>query len=177
MEFKTISIIKHPPQLVWDTMHQHFPEIGDLVDDIASITIESEQELAGGQLKKVNIWTAAPEIPAFISSFLKPTMFVWTDIAICDPKKMICNWSIESHYFQEKMNCVGSTQFQQAMGGRGCKLQFQGQINWAGNTALIPGVMDQMVSKSIENLISKMIPNNFQKITAAVAQYIAEHEQ
>ena len=177
MEFKTLSVIKHPPKLVWDTMQNHFPEIGDLVDEVDSIVLEKSTKLPSGEIENVNIWKADPQIPEMIAKFVKPEMLTWTDTAVWDEKNMICNWTIDSHYFKEKMDCKGFTKFDSAIGGRGCRLTFQGSIYWEGGIPLTLGVMDGMVSKALESILSKMVPNNFRKLTNAVSQFIEKQNQ
>lgn len=172
MEFKTVSIVKHPPLTVWETMRDHYPEIADLVDEVDSITVHSRQKTPSGTLEVVNIWKANPQLPPIITDYIKPEMLTWTDTAIWDEQKMTCNWTIDSHYFREKMDCKGFTKFEPAIGGRGCRLTFQGSIYWDGGVPITFGVMDGMVSKALESIISKLVPNNFQKLTTAVEKYI-----
>lgn len=172
MKFKTVSIIKHPQDTVWQTMLNHFPLIGDHVDDIESIVNEREVQLSNGSIKMVNIWTANPPLPDVISRFIKPEMLVWTDTAVWDKQEMICNWTIHSHYFKNNMVCSGFTKFDSAIGGKGSRLSFEGNIEFSKDFSLLTGIMDKMVSKTIESVISKMVPNNFQKITAAVGNYL-----
>jgi hypothetical protein len=172
MEFKTLSIIKHPPKLVWDTMRDHFPNIADLVDEVESITVQSREKIPSGKLKIESIWKAAPQLPSIIVNYIKPEMLTWTDIAVWDEQNMICNWTIDSHYFKEKMDCKGYTKFDSAIGGRGCRMTFEGAIFWDGGVPLALGAMDGMVSKALESIMSKMVPNNFQKLTTAVAAFI-----
>ncbi len=172
MEFKTVSIIKQPPAIVWATMRDQLPEIVELVDEVDSIVVQSRKKTSDGNLEVINIWTARPQLPDMIARFVKPEMLAWSDIATWDEKTMICNWKIDSHYFREKMDCTGSTKFEKAIGGRGCRLTFQGNIYWDGSVPMSFGVMDGMVSKALESVIGKMVPGNFQKMASAIERFI-----
>ena len=172
MEFKTINILKHPPELVWETMRDYFPDIAELVDEVDSITVQSRIPGKSGVLQVINIWKADPPLPDVIVKYIKPEMLSWTDTALWDEQTKICNWTIDSHYFKEKMDCKGFTQFESALGGRGCRLTFQGNIYWDGEIPLSLGIMDSMVSKTVESILSKMVPNNFRKITSGVESFI-----
>ena len=172
MDFKTLSIIKQPPKVVWQTMRDHFPDIARLVDEVESITVKSRDQITYGKMEVVNIWKAAPQLPTVIEQYIKPEMLTWTDTAIWDEEKMVCNWTIDSHYFREKMDCKGITKFEPAIGGRGCRLTFQGNIYWDGSIPITFGVMDGMISKALESIMGKMVPNNFRKLTSAIETYI-----
>ena len=172
MEFKTLNIIKYPVDIVWTSMRDHYVEIVAFVDEVDSIRPVSRKKIAPNKLEVVNIWEADPPIPDIISKYFKKEMLSWTDTAVWDEGAMICNWKIDSHYFKEKMNCQGFTKFEKAIGGRACRLSFQGRIDWDGNLPLSFGMADSMISKTLESIISKVIPNNFRKLTSGVATFI-----
>ena len=172
MEFKTLSIIKHPINIVWTAMRDHYVEIVAFVDEVDSIHSISRKKITPKKMEVVNIWKADPPIPEIISKQIKKEMLSWTDTAIWDEEKMICRWKIDSHYFKEKMNCKGFTKFEPAIGGRACRLSFQGSIDWDGNLPLSFGMADSMIAKTLESIISKVIPNNFRKLASGVAAFI-----
>ncbi len=174
MEFKSISIVKHPTETVWANMRDHFPQIGELIDDLEYIKVQSVTPQANDILEVVNHWKAAPKIPDFITQYIKPEMMSWTDIARWNEQEQICQWRIESHYFREQMDCTGSTRFEPALGGRGCRLTFAGRIEWEGSPFRSLGIMDGMISKTIESVMGKMIPNSFRKVTQGVEKYLAQ---
>jgi polyketide cyclase/dehydrase/lipid transport protein len=176
MEFKTLNIIKHPPEKVWVTMRDQFPDIVELVEEVDSVVVDSRTEISKGIMEVKNIWKANPPIPEVIIKHVKPEMLTWTDTALWDEQTMICSWKIDSHYFKEKMDCKGITKFEPAIGGRGCRLTFEGTIHWEGGIPLSFGMMDGMVSKALESIISKMVPNNFRKVTSGVEMFMAKQE-
>lgn len=171
MEFKSLSVIKHPAEKVWLTMRDHLHEITEFVEDVESIKVQNRMSEPDGLIKVVNIWTASPKLPSFVVDKIKPNMLMWTDTAMWDESKLACNWEIDSHYFKEKMSCLGTTTFESAIGGRGCRLMFRGEIHFEGRI-ITSGRFDGMISKTVENVIGKVIPNNFRKVTHAVGSLI-----
>jgi hypothetical protein len=173
MEFKTISMIKEPADQVWETFRDRFEEIGEQVDDLEYIRLQEKKENASGQLVSVYEWRANPNLPAIVKSYIQPSMLTWDDTATWDADQKVCYWQIESHYFREKMQCSGSTSFSPAMGGRGCKLTFEGNIHWEGGLSQLMGIMEGPIARAVENVISKMVPKSFHKVSSAVAELIA----
>lgn len=173
MEFKTISMIKQPVELVWETFRDRFEEIGQRVDDLEYIAFKEKTENEAGQLVSVYEWKADPNLPAMVKSYIQPNMLTWTDTATWDAENKVCYWEIESHYFKDKMKCTGSTSFHPAMGGRGCRLTFQGTIHWeGGGLPALVGIMEGPVTRAMESVISKMVPKSFHKVSNAAAELI-----
>jgi hypothetical protein len=175
MEFKTISMIKQPVELVWQTFRDRFEEVGQRVDDLEYITFKEKKENEAGQLVTLYEWKADPKagpLPALVKSYIQPSMLTWDDTATWDADHKVCYWEIESHYFREKMHCVGSTTFSPAMGGRGCRLTFQGTIDWEGGLPALVGIMEGPITRAMEGVISKMVPKSFHKVSNAVGELI-----
>ena len=174
MDFKSLSIIKQPQDKVWQTMRDHLIDVARHVDDIDSITLHSRQEMAPDAVEIVNIWKANPPIPDSVARYIDSKMLMWTDTAHWDSKTGQCSWTIQSHYFKDKMHCQGQTIYEPALGGRGCRITFQGDIQWEKGLPLSLGLMDDLVSKALESIIGKVIPNNFRKLTGHLEKYIVE---
>jgi len=175
MNFKTVSIIKHPVEVVWPAFRDQFEEIGALVPNVEYIR-EMDRTNSDGPLKTVYEWKVDPPLPAIIKGYIKPEMLSWDDIARWHEDNHQCHWHIVSHYFKDKMHCQGETHFQPAMGGRGCRLTFQGDIVWKEGLAAIAGFMEGPVNRAIEQVLENMIPKNFHKITQATSTLLAEEE-
>ncbi len=173
MKFKTISMIKQPVEVVWETFRDRFEEIGQEVDDLEYIALKDKAENEAGQLVSVYEWKADPSLPALLKSYIQPSMLTWTDTATWDADNKVCYWEIESHYFKDKMQCIGSTTFSSAMGGRGCRLTFQGNIHWEGGLPALVGIMDGPVTRAMESVISKMVPKSFHKVSGAVEKMLS----
>ena len=176
MQFKTVSIVKFTPAVTWEAMLNHMPQIAEGVDDLESI-VEKEKAVLSPELTKVvNLWQAKPNLPQLIAKHIKPDMLIWTDTAIWNGEKQTVAWTIQSHYFGDQMHCSGTTTFEPAMGGKGCRLTFGGELNWkAGSVSLGFGFLDGALLKTAESVLTQMIPANFRKITEALADYILHH--
>ncbi len=173
MNFKTISIIKFPVGIAWNTMLHHLPDIAKDVDDLESITEIERINISEEIIKVVNIWEAKPKLPAIIMKHIQPDMLQWTDTATWKEKEKIIEWQIHSHHFHEEMQCKGTTVFENAMGGKGCRLTFSGSIEWKGKVlSFSMGMLDRTISKGIEGVLTQMIPSNFRKITEMMSKYI-----
>lgn len=177
MEFKTISMIKHPVDLVWETFRDRFEEVGEKVDDLEYIAFREKNVNETGQLTTVYEWKANPKLPALVKSYIQPNMLTWTDTATWNANEKVCHWQIYSHYFKDKMDCVGSTTFSPAMGGRGCRMTFQGNIHWDGGLPALVGIMDGPITRAMESVISKMVPKSFHKVSNAVGELIKTNSE
>ena len=102
-------------------------------------------------------------------------MLEWTDSANWKEKEKIIDWEIHSHHYYEELYCKGATAFERAMGGKGCKLTFSGELEWKGKVlSMSLGMFDSSLAKGVESILSQIIPSNLRKITDALSKYI-EH--
>ena len=178
MHFSTVSIIRQPVELVWNIMCDQFPQIGDLIDEIDYIRREDLRQLENGDIETVHIWKSSPDLPAMVKKFIQPDMLSWTDTALWKSREFVCEWKIDSHYFQKGLKCSGRTVFEPAIGGRGCRLTFAGDLHWEGGG--LPagmGLLGDFISKGLEPLMGQLLPGNFRKITQAVETLIAAQSQ
>jgi hypothetical protein len=175
MEFRTVTIVKHPTALVWETMQEHLPEIASAVPDIESVSPMSSSKNEEGHLLMVNVWKAKPPLPDFLSKMVQPDMLTWTDSAVWKEAQRSCRWEIRSHYFKEQMSCIGNTSFEPAMGGKACRLSFEGTLHWQAN-ALPIKMAGPLVAQGIESFMASMIPANFRKLTEAVEHFIQNNK-
>ena len=177
MNFKTISIIKSPVDIAWETMLHKLPDIAQDVDDLESIT-EIERTALPDIIKVVNVWKSKPKLPTMIVKHINPGMLTWTDTAMWKEKEKTIEWKIRSHHFYEEMHCSGTTVFENAMGGKGCRLTFSGSLEWKGKVlSLSLGIFDSTIAKALEGVLTQMIPSNFRKITEVMSKYIEKNYQ
>lgn len=176
MNFKTISIIKFPVELSWITMMNKLPEIAKDVTDLESITEVERKQLDEDSVKIINIWIAKPNLPALVVKYINRNMLTWTDTANWNESKKCIDWEIRSHHFYEEMHCKGSTSFEPAMGGKGCRITFSGSLEWKGKVlSLGLGILDNTISKAVESVLTQMIPSNFRKITEVMGRYMEKN--
>ena len=177
MNFKTVSIVKFPVDLTWQTMLHHLPDIAKDVDDLESINEIERTSQTADTIKVVSVWCAKPNLPEMVTKYIKPDMLKWDDIALWKEKEKVIDWEIRSHHYSEELQCGGTTAFEPAMGGKGCKLTFSGALEFKGNLFSGMGVLDSPIAKIAETVLGQMIPSNFRKITEALGRYVEKNEK
>jgi hypothetical protein len=174
MKLKSISVIKHPPMIVWTAIRDRLTEIVRLLDDIEEVTVQSREELPDGIVRLVNIWRAKPNLPAIVANHIKPEMLAWTDRAEYHTATLICSWKLEPHFFPEKISCVGVTRYEPAMGGRGTRVTFDADFNLAmGALPGVPPLLQEAVSKTLEPFMTALVPRNFRKLMDALEKSLS----
>jgi hypothetical protein len=166
--FKSVIMVKHQKDVVIRAVRDRLPEMVPYLDDVKSITQEYREE-QDGLLKLTNIWQADIALPVKVQNLINVESLKWTDRAEWISASDECLWTIEPHFFKDRVLCSGSTRFEPAIGGRGTRITFAGELNI--DTKNIPGVpafMEGAVTNTIETLITTVIPKNFRKITEAL---------
>ncbi|MBL3591290.1 MAG: hypothetical protein JMN24_16095 [gamma proteobacterium endosymbiont of Lamellibrachia anaximandri] len=167
--FKSVIMVKHPRDLVWETIRDHLSEIVPYLDDIASVTTEQRAQDPDGVLQLVNLWQADIAIPDILTSVIDTDSVSWTDHAGWHPNNHECHWQIKPHFFSDRISCSGSTHYESAIGGRGTRITFAGQFDVSAHDIPgIPAFMENSAAKVIESLVTTLIPKNFRKITDAL---------
>lgn len=165
MNFRSISIVKLPVDSTWEMMFSRLPQIASEVDEIESVTEIERIKMANSVTKVVNVWKAKPKLPEFISRHLKPEMFEWTDTATWYESEKRIDWTITSHFLKGMEN-NGTTLFETAMGGKGCRITFAGVLNLSQGGGLPNfGFLNGAVLKTAETIMVQMIPSYFRKLT------------
>ena len=166
--FKAIQIVKVPVDSMWIAVRDRLDELVPQLDEIQSVTVEHRSELADGTISLINVWQAKANLPAVLSSIIKPDALAWTDRAIWDSAKHECTWQIELHFARERTHCHGMTTFEPAIGGRGTRVTFAGEF--AINSHGLPGVpvlLESTVALAAESFVTSLIPANFRKLVTA----------
>ncbi|MDZ4701634.1 MAG: hypothetical protein SH809_18120 [Rhodothermales bacterium] len=171
MTLSTTTLLKLPWPDIWRALRDDLPVIAGRLDEVASIECLERQSLPDGRLRVVNRWTAAPQLPAMLMQYAKPEMLSWVDRAEWDEAAARCTWTIESPYFGEHVACAGSTVFQPAMGGRGARITFAGEMIING----MPKGFEQvegLLARGAESIVTRIVASNFQKLAKAAAEHI-----
>ena len=173
MNIKTVSVIKYPIDNVWTAMRDDLPKLLNFLEDIESITVKLYENIEPEITQVVNIWKASPKLPKILARRLDSNMFVWTDNAKWDKTKLECAWNIEPHHFRDNVKCSGITKFELALGGRGTRVTFSGNIEWKSKShASVSSFMEDAVFKGIEIFVQSLIPKNFRKVIEALTKYL-----
>jgi hypothetical protein len=173
--FKSLVIIKHPVDLTWVTIRDRMPELVPMLDDVASIAVVERHEDGDGTVQLVNEWWAQVNLPAALRSVIKPEHLGWTDRAVWDEAGRECRWSIEPFFLPEAVRCAGTTRYEPAIGGRGTRITFAGNIDIdAAKLGTIPAAFGWPVATAVEMLVTTIIPRNFRKTTEALTQLLGD---
>jgi hypothetical protein len=120
--FRTLAVVRQDRQRVWTLVRDRLDELVPLISDVDSVTVESRREGADGTVQLVNLWRAKADVPVLLRSVVKPEMLAWTDRAEWKPADWACHWRIEPQVFADRVDCVGVTRYEEAMGGRGTRI-------------------------------------------------------
>ena len=174
--FKSVIMVKYPQDHVWVAVRDRLPEMVPFLDDVKSITQEYREQKSD-LLKLTNIWQADIELPSKVQSIIDVDKLEWTDSAEWIESQQQCQWIIEPHFFKDRIDCTGSTRFESAIGGRGTRITFAGELSIdASDIPGIPVFMESTVTKTVESLITTVIPKNFRKITDALAMLFEQEK-
>src|SRR6185295_17632816 len=157
--FKSIVVSKQPMDQVWMTVQDRMSELANLVDDIERITVVSRDKLADGRLRLVNEWRAKPRLPISIESIIGTDAFVWLDHAEWNESDRRCHWRIEPQFFAGRIHCQGVTRYESAMGGRGSRITFEGELDLeVGAIAGAGTLLQRSVAPIVESVVTVIIP-------------------
>lgn len=168
--FKSIVIVKQPIDVIWRTIRDRLPEISAQLDDVASVEVLERRTVGDGIDYIVNQWTAKIRIPDVLASYLQPEMLMWIDRAEWNDVTHACTWTIEPSFFHDSLRCGGEARYEQALGGRGTKITFEGelQVDTSG-LVMVPQSLKGIVAMGVESLVILLIPKNFRKVAEAAA--------
>ena len=174
--FQSLAVVRQPMERVWDTVRDRLTELGDLVEDIESITLIERTDLADGTVRLVNEWRSSRRIPELVSRALGTSAIGWIDTALWDPGDRVCRWSIEPNVLTDHIDCHGTTTYESTMGGRGTRVRFAGSFDLApGALGGLPKTLERPVGAFVESIVSGLIPTNTRKIVEGAAALVSEH--
>lgn len=154
-------------------MRDHLTEFAQNIADIESIRQVERTIDTRGTVYIVNEWSVRQALPAALSTMLKVDKFSWIDRNRWDEANQTCSWTIEPAALGEHIACSGQTHFAVAMGGRGTRVTFTGELD------IKPGLLGQlgsvgpMVSGFIESIATTIIPRNLRAVAEAAAEFSA----
>ena len=171
--FKNLIMVKYPHDLVWKTIRDRLPELVPWLDNVDKVTVEERSEQDNGDIKLTNLWQAKVKIPPGLKSVINPEMLSWIDKAEWNESSKQCHWQIEPNFFHERITCSGTASYEPAMGGRGTKITFEGDIKIdAHQFHGVPAALESTIESGIESMVTSLIPRNFRKMTEALPNII-----
>ena len=133
--FRTLAVVRQERDTVWTLVRDRLDELVPLISDVESVTVDSRREDPDGTVHLVNLWRAKADVPALLRTVVKPEMLAWTDTAEWKPADWACHWRIRPQVFAERVDCVGVTRYEEAMGGRGTRIVLEGELDVASGQA------------------------------------------
>ena len=164
--FATTAVLRHPLDLVWTTMRDGLAAIAPSVADIRSFSTLSREEL-GDVLRLVNLWEAAPQLPAGVMAVVPESLLRWKDHADWVESARECRWRIETGFAADRIHCGGTTAYEEAIGGRGTRITFRGQLDIQAG-----GVVSGALVPIAESVVTSIIPRNFNNLANAVGAFL-----
>jgi hypothetical protein len=171
--FRTIHVVAQPADRLYCTVRDRLPEIADMLDDVDSVRVLKRSQDSGGRLSLVNEWRARIRFPAVLEGFVRPDSIGWIDRAEWHDGEHRCRWVIEPTFLPGQVHCRGNTRYEPAIGGRGVRVTFEGEIEITlGGAASVRGPLDQTLSGFVESIVTTLIPRNFRKTLDAACALI-----
>jgi hypothetical protein len=168
--FSALVILRAPPEILFAAMRDRLGEIAPQLKDISAIDEIERCETAAG-IAITNRWQARQTVPALLQARLGARDIAWIDHAVWDAATLTCRWTIEPLIGNGAVTCTGSTRFEPAMAGRGCRALFDGTL--AIDPAFIGsvvGAIEAPVTALVQAVATVMIPSNFRAAAEAAAK-------
>jgi hypothetical protein len=114
-------------------------------------------------------------LPAVAHSIIKPEELGWLDYARWNNPELVCTWRIEPFFHPEAIQCSGATAYAPAIGGRGTRVTFEGEVDIdIARLAGLSRAISRPVSSIVENVVTTLVPRNFRKVYEAAARWLDE---
>ena len=166
--FKSIVLSKHPVEPLWLMVRDQMPVLASSLDDIERVTVVERRPNTRGRVRLVNEWSAKPQLPIPLKPLIGSDSFIWLDHAEWIEAEKRCSWRIEPRFLPGRIQCHGNTQYAPAMGGRGTRITFEGELDVTpGPKAGTVRLLEQSIMPIVESVVTVMIPRNFRRIVEA----------
>ena len=170
-QFRSVLVLKRPWQELWVTMRDYLPDFAGNIADIDDIREIERRVDPYGAVCIVNEWSVRQRLPEALSAMLKIDRFTWIDRNRWDESRGVCGWSIEPGVFGEHIACCGETGFAPAMGGRGARVTFTGELDIKPSLLGTMGPVAPMLSGFVESIVTTIIPHNLRAVAEAAAEF------
>lgn len=168
--FSALVILRCPTDALFTAMRDRLAEIAPALGDIRAIELIERRDAADG-VHIVNRWQARQTVPAMLQARLGADDIAWIDRARWHTPSLTCHWTIEPLIGEGAITCTGTTRFEAAMAGRGCRAHFAGELAidpaFIGSVA---GAFAAPVTALVQAVATVMIPSNFRAAAEAAAK-------
>lgn len=168
--FSALVIVRSPPESLFMAMRDRLADIAPQLKDIRAIDMIERRDAADG-VHITNRWQARQAVPALLQARLGATDIAWIDRARWHVPSLTCNWTIEPLIGDGAIACTGTTRFEAAMAGRGCRAHFAGELVIdPGFIGSVAGAFATPVAALVQAVATVMIPSNFRAAAEAAAK-------
>lgn len=168
-KFTTMVVLRCPPDELFAAMRDRLPALASSLADVEQIE-ELERSEMPDSVVVTNRWHARQAIPTFLQSRLGASSISWIDRARWFEERHLCTWTIEPTIGDGAITCSGATSFAPAMGGRGTRAMFEGELDIAPEyLSGLVGAFQAPVKAFVETIATSIIPANFRAVAEAAA--------
>ncbi len=169
-DFRCLVGVRRPPAELAGAVRDLIGRVAPSLEHVEQVATVTRQERPDGSTALVNEWRVNPALPSVLDGVVTPDMLGWLDHAEWAANLGGCDWRIEPFFMREAIRCNGTTRFEAAMGGRGTRAIFEGQLDIDPSAlASLQPAWRAPASLAVEMLIGTIIPKNFRKTVEAVA--------
>lgn len=173
--FRAIIVARQSVDRLWITVRDRMPDVAAMLDDVESVTVIKRRKAANGDVHLVNEWRAKPGLPLPAGHLIDQDSLGWLDHAEWAEAERRCSWRIETLFLPGRIQCQGVTTYESAMGGRGARITFEGEIGVDVTRLIAPTtVLDRGVTFAVESIVTTLIPRNFRKTIDAAGRLLEE---
>ncbi len=160
-DFSTLVVVRVPREELFVIVRDRLPHLAKTLPDISAIDELERTSPEKGIVRVVNRWSVRQQVPSFLRKQLGTDKVSWLDFAEWRSDGLVCHWTI-------KPSVKG---FEPAMGGRGTRVIFAGQLSIApGVLSNIVGGFERPVIAFLETIGTTVIPANFRQVIQTAAQ-------
>ena len=172
--FKSIMMSRQSVSQIWTAIRDRTPELAKLLDDVDEVVVLERKQLPDGRVRLVNEWRATHRLLHSLKPVLGSDSIVWLDHADWSDADWQCRWRVEPKFLAGRVRCEGTTSYEPAMGGRGSKITFQGQLELDPRSlGRAASIIPSGAAPIIESIVTVLIPKNFRKIVEAADRLFA----
>jgi hypothetical protein len=171
--FRSIILANQSAEVLWIIMRDRMPEVATMLDDIESVSVLERRKTANGNVHLVNEWRAKPGPVLPIGSVIGQKSLAWRDHAEWVEAERRCSWRIHTLFLPDRIQCHGVTTYEPAMGGRGTRVTFEGEIDVdVSNLVTSTTILDRGIMVAVESVVTTLIPRNFRKTIEAAGRLL-----
>ena len=171
MKFTLTAEVLHPRDEVFAVQRDTLPDLVRFLPNVERIEREILEQ--GGDILRVrNDWYGSvDEIPALVRPLVKPEWLQWSDEAVWDADRFVCEWQTHLNMFPGAITSRGTTRFEDE--GDATLVTVHGEFSIdPARIRGIPTGLARKVAPRIEKFVIGVLEPNMKRTLQAVEEYI-----